>query len=436
MAKSKASHVEDLNGAPLSDMIHAVAVAIADGQFQLDRAALRAAEFMSGQALLRDPDAGQLLTRDGHVTRVPEIVDTRVYFGYSYDENGKRQANQLSMIELGFVPTFYQFVDTVIDIKLTMRVRKQSFDVKTSHEVWDTTSIAGEQTAGRARKLKQKTVLIATPVDALYASSYNFSAEMASKVSTKLVPVPPPPILGERIRILMEQERMANDQKARESATEKARSLEKFPLGGPEFNGTFYYEIGDAAFPGNLVKQAFSVEAWVFLPANETVARAGVAGVWRDDETTPKGWLLGVFDNTFGFALSSAAKPQATIIKARGTFAPGQWRHLAAVYDGLEMLLYVDGQLCNGSKEQSGDIVYPSDSRLVIGGYVRHDKTVPFSGRIDDVRIWNRALTVGEIKRHMQGRLQGSEPGLVCYWRLDSWKDDALPNQVKRVTQS
>ncbi len=419
MAKSKASHVEDLNGAPLSDMIHAVAVAIADGQFQLDKAALRAAEFMSGQALLRDVDSGQLLTRDGHVTRVPEIVDTRVYFGYSYDENGNRQANQLSMIELGFVPTFYQFVDTVIDIKLTMRVRKQSFDVKTSREVWDTASTVGEQTAGRARKLKQKTTLTATPVDALYASSYSFNAEMASKISTKLVPVPPPPILAERIRALLEKERVA-----------------KMPLGGPEFNGSFYYEMGDIPSAGDLVKQAFSVEAWGFLPANQAQARAGVVGAWHDDGKSAKGWLLGVFDNTFGFALGSADKPKATIIKAQGSFAPGQWRHVAAVYDGLEMRLYVDGQLYNSSKEQSGDIVYPSNSRLIIGGYVYSDKTISYSGRIDDVRLWNRALTLSEIESKMHSRLQGSEPGLIAYWRLDRWKDNAVPDKVKRVTQS
>ena len=281
------------------------------------------------------------------------------------------------------------------------------------------TSIAGEQTAGRARKLKQKTTLTATPVDALYASSYSFNAEMASKISTKLVPVPPPPILAERIRALLEQERVA-----------------KMPLGGPEFNGSFYYEMGDILSAGDLVKQAFSVEAWVFLPVNQAQARAGVVGAWRDDGKSAKGWLLGVFDNTFGFALGSADKPKATIIKAQGSFAPGQWRHVAAVYDGLEMRLYVDGQLYNSSKEQSGDIVYPSNSRLIIGGYVYSDKTISHSGRIDDVRLWNRALTLSEIESKMHSRLQGSEPGLIAYWRLDRWKDNAVPDKVNRVTQS
>ena len=42
-----------------------------------------------------------------------------------------------------------------------------------------------------------------------HSNSYNFRAEMTSTVSTKIVPAPPPPILEERIRILMDQERVA-----------------------------------------------------------------------------------------------------------------------------------------------------------------------------------------------------------------------------------
>ena len=46
MAVGPPSRTEELNGAPLADVIHAVAMAVADGQFHMDQASLRAAEFM------------------------------------------------------------------------------------------------------------------------------------------------------------------------------------------------------------------------------------------------------------------------------------------------------------------------------------------------------------------------------------------------------
>jgi hypothetical protein len=42
-----------------------------------------------------------------------------------------------------------------------------------------------------------------TQVDATYSSKYSYSAEGASLLRTKLVPVPPPAILEERIRGFM-----------------------------------------------------------------------------------------------------------------------------------------------------------------------------------------------------------------------------------------
>ncbi|MEN8260081.1 MAG: LamG domain-containing protein [Pseudomonadota bacterium] len=419
---------EELSGAPLADMIHAVALAVADGQFQLDKASMRAAEFMSGHVLLRDMDSGRLLTPDGHETDVPTTVNTRVYFGYSYDADGKRQANRLSMMELGFVPTFYQFVDTVIDLKLTLRLRRQSSETRTSQEIWSTEQPVGSEVSGRSRRRKPKMVITTTPVDARYSSSYNFSAEMTSKVSTKLVPVPPPAILEERIRALMDQERLDRDRKIQESAEKEARTLSRQPLGGPVFDSV-WYEIGDVNLAKALVTRAFTVEAWISPKTIE--ARAGVVGVWMDDENEAKGWLLGVFDGEFGFALTSRGRSKGTVVKARGSFSLDRWHHLAAVYDGAEMRIYVNGQLRNGSAEQAGEITYSDQARLMFGGYQRPDGISPFSGHIDDVRLWNKALTGGEIKNNMDYRLQGAELDLVGYWRLDRCKDNVVPNAVE-----
>ncbi len=85
----------------------------------------------------------------------------------------KMVPQKLSMIELGFVPNFYQFVDTVINMKIAITITKNK---------------EGQYN------------LNAATVDANYSSSYDYKMELAASVQTKIVPIPPPAILEERIR--------------------------------------------------------------------------------------------------------------------------------------------------------------------------------------------------------------------------------------------
>jgi len=168
---------QDLLNVPMGDMIRQMAFAIADAQVQLDESSLRVAEMMSGKRVERNADG----TPSGVVT------DTRVTF---HDE-------QLSMMELGFTPTFYQFVDTIIEVKIA---------IKMSREVASTTTIKGERKTARLvfGNGRIDYSVTTTPVDATYSSKYNYTAEGSSLLRTKLTPVPPPPILEERIRKLSE----------------------------------------------------------------------------------------------------------------------------------------------------------------------------------------------------------------------------------------
>ncbi len=168
---------QELMNIPLGEMVRSLATAIADAQFEMDKTSLVMAEFMSGERWLRDIDTGELITEDG----TPTTYDSRVYFGYTFDAEDKRIPQRLSMLELGFVPNFYHFVDTVIEIKVALR-------------------------ANKSKVAQGQTVLTSTPVDAGYASTYTYSADMACVFKTKLVPIPPPAALEERLRGMLGQE--------------------------------------------------------------------------------------------------------------------------------------------------------------------------------------------------------------------------------------
>ena len=78
----------------------------------------------------------------------------------------------------------------------------------------------------------------------------------------------------------------------------------------------------------------------------------------------------------------------------------GRCIHIAATYDGGTARLYADGsEVC--ALPFTGEIGY-SDEPLTIGAYLDHNGVVDdeISGRLDDVRIYNRVWTAADIKSY------------------------------------
>ena len=76
-----------------------------------------------------------------------------------------------------------------------------------------------------------------------------------------------------------------------------------------------------------------------------------------------------------------------------------KWYYVAATYDKHEMRIYVDGKLA-GSEAHTGAII-PNDYPLRIGAY---SDVEFFSGVIDEVAIYSRALKPDEIKAHYNAK--------------------------------
>jgi len=85
------------------------------------------------------------------------------------------------------------------------------------------------------------------------------------------------------------------------------------------------------------------------------------------------------------------------------------WHHTALTYDGSSMDLFIDGQLAASIAAPPGSppLQNPVPGSLAIGlrGVSTHN---PFDGRIDDVGLWDTALTPAEIAVvHGLGRFVG-----------------------------
>ncbi|MCI0669588.1 MAG: Ig-like domain-containing protein, partial [Myxococcaceae bacterium] len=96
---------------------------------------------------------------------------------------------------------------------------------------------------------------------------------------------------------------------------------------------------------------------------------------------------------------------QATV--ATTTLPTNAWTHLAATYDGATMRLYVNGKQVT-SRTLSGPMA-TSDRPLRIGGNSVWGEF--FNGLIDEVRIYNRALSQAEILTDMNTPLTGGGTG-------------------------
>lgn len=92
------------------------------------------------------------------------------------------------------------------------------------------------------------------------------------------------------------------------------------------------------------------------------------------------------------------------------------WTHLAAVYDGQTMKIYVDGSE-RSSREFSGSFHSSTDPLFI--GNKNTDLKDSFIGQMDEVAVWSEARSADQIGRDMQGSLTGGEAGLAALWRFD-----------------
>jgi Concanavalin A-like lectin/glucanases superfamily/Domain of unknown function (DUF1929)/Glyoxal oxidase N-terminus len=106
------------------------------------------------------------------------------------------------------------------------------------------------------------------------------------------------------------------------------------------------------------------------------------------------------------FALYGGENPTAYVSAGGGTGSArassepeaDAWTHLAATYEGTTLRLYVDGVQVAATTERNGPLT-PGDGALTVGGNDAWGEW--FAGRIDEVRLYDRALTAAELATDM-----------------------------------
>ncbi|HUL50956.1 MAG TPA: LamG-like jellyroll fold domain-containing protein, partial [Candidatus Nitrosotalea sp.] len=155
----------------------------------------------------------------------------------------------------------------------------------------------------------------------------------------------------------------------------------------PQFDGVDDFVAGPSGLMNDL--PAFSMAGWI----RPTGVQGNRIGLWGQNDVVE-----------FGFINSTTIELWTPVgqIDITYPFPNNEWHHVAAVGTGQELELYFDGNLAATSPVTVTSYGNSTYAFNIGGGGVFDDVGNYFVGQIDEVSVWQRALSAGEIARLLQ----------------------------------
>lgn len=148
---------EALMDVPVHELIQRLGIGIAEAQLRLDQSAVRVAALLS---------------------------DTRVDFT---DADGKQ--SQKTLLELGFMPTFYHFTETELEVRMSISIKvEEDFGFELGGNV------------GSGGEPKNRATVFGASLNVEYHRKYGFESSASSVVRTKMISTPPPAAFLEALK--------------------------------------------------------------------------------------------------------------------------------------------------------------------------------------------------------------------------------------------
>ena len=206
-----------------------------------------------------------------------------------------------------------------------------------------------------------------------------------------------------------------------------------------------YVDLGDPA-----ALQLTGSATWAaWIKADSLGVNGEYHFITKNGLSSDRGWTLGRDDSTGNFQVGIADSGNNNIYR-KGNLTPvvGTWYHVVGVYDSSAQTLdlYVNGVLDDGTLSAS---VPSSQRNSGNNAYMgRKENAAEFwDGIIDDVRVYNRALSADEVARlydlgattHINKTIRTNpelENGLVGHWTFDGTDMDIASNTAEILDSS
>jgi hypothetical protein len=161
-----------------------------------------------------------------------------------------------------------------------------------------------------------------------------------------------------------------------------------------------------------------TVEAWVYPTTN-----TGTGAIVTNHQSTTQ-FALRRIANNYDFMVGFGTYN----VTSSATVNLNTWQHVAGVFNGTSISIYVDGVL-SGTTPFTSYSLQSSSTSVIIGvdGFGE-----PFQGNIDEVRIWNVGRSQTLIQSYMNCAVSDTASGLLAYYEFND--GTANGNNAGRTT--
>ncbi|MBU0765196.1 MAG: hypothetical protein KJ607_10220, partial [Bacteroidetes bacterium] len=182
-----------------------------------------------------------------------------------------------------------------------------------------------------------------------------------------------------------------------------------------------YVDLADIKMGGD-----FTIEAWIYcndpttdfkpIISKHTVDGAIDALSEFDFQVNNNGSVNFFMGNGVGYGISLDGHNDAAVQDILAM----TWHHVAVTVSGTTGTLYIDG-IQHDQDNFAGGLRQSGDLQVQIGRY-NNGAPMFWNGRLDEIRIWNTALTLSQIRDYMCMSVPPAHPAfadLIAYYQFD-----------------
>ena len=195
---------------------------------------------------------------------------------------------------------------------------------------------------------------------------------------------------------------------------------------GIDFDGVDdYVNCGNSASLN--VTGSLSVEALVY----RSLLNTDDCIIGKDIYTTSTGYSFWVYQNNKLVFRFGNREYYST-----NTISQNTWTHVAATFEAGVVNLYINGVLDATYTSIAPPVTNTNGLYLGTPQDAIGNNTYAFSGKIDEIRIWNRGLIQAEIANNMNCELSATQTGLLAYYQFNQGIDSANNSTITTLTDA
>ncbi|MGR0482078.1 MAG: hypothetical protein ACTFAL_11925 [Candidatus Electronema sp. V4] len=171
---------QDLLDVPFAEMVSSLATAVADGQLALDQASIATLKFLAdpANAVPLIPEIAEIVEKASTTVTVDTSSGpTNVAVDGVSVRSQPAAPVKTTLLQAGILPTFYQFTEAQIEVKLAISIK----------------NVTNTDSSGTSVPLLRKRMAFGSPVNFRTKNTYSYDAQGSSTLRITMRPVPPPP---------------------------------------------------------------------------------------------------------------------------------------------------------------------------------------------------------------------------------------------------